>query len=405
MLYELSSGPISFDVNRLSSLIFNPLLSDHNRCLALSNDLDPDCNLYSDLNTCDYYTEYNFNNKLSKTLTANSNCLSFFHLNIRSLPRHVDNLINYLSSINNKFSIIGISETWLQSNDSINLESYNFVHNYRRDRLGGGVGLYVDNSLNYRPHSDLSCDDSECVESLFVKICITKKKGIIVGIVYRPPNQNANDFVQYINLIMTRISKENKYIYLMGNFNLNLMNHESHQQTSEFLDIMYSNMLFPLIMQPTRITSYTTTLIDNIFTNHVTNYLFSGLLFIDISDNLPIFCFSYEQSSETIDDKFVVFRNKSKSNFINFDNQLNDTRWEDLFNDPKAAYDSFLKKFKDIYNSSFPLKKVKTIKLNLNHVSLKVCSSQLIGKIICIKNTLTILEQKMNACIKDIKIS
>ena len=134
MLYELSSGPISFDVDRLSSLIFNPLLSDHNRCLALSNDLDPDCNLYSDLNTCDYYTEYNLNNKLSKTLTANSNCLSFFHLNIRSLPRHVDNLINYLPSINNKFSMIGISETWLQSNDSINLESYNFVHNYRRDR-------------------------------------------------------------------------------------------------------------------------------------------------------------------------------------------------------------------------------------------------------------------------------
>ena len=166
---------------------------------------------------------------------------------------------------------------------------------------------------------------------------------------------------------MTRISKENKYIYLMGDFNLNLMNHESHQQTSEFLDIMYSNMLLPLITRPTRITSYTATLIDNIFTNHVENYLFSGLLFTDISDHLPIFCFSYEQSSETIDDKFVVFRNKSKSNFINFNNQLNDTIWEDLsgFNDPEAAYDSFLKKFKDIYNSSFPLKKVKTIKLNL----------------------------------------
>ena len=223
--------------------------------------------------------------------------------------------------------------------------------------------------LNYKPGSDLSCDDSECVESLFVEICIPKKKGIIVGIVYRPPNQNANDFDQNINLIMTRISKENRCIYLMGDFNLNLMNHESHQQTNEFLDIMYSNMLLPLITRPTRITSYTATLIDNIFTNHVENYLFSGLLFTDISDHLPIFCFSYEQSSEIIDDKFVVFRNKSESNFINFHNQLNDTIWEDLsgFNDPEAAYGSFLKKFKDIYNSSFPLKKVKTIKLSLKN--------------------------------------
>lgn len=89
----------------------------------------------------------------------------------------------------------------------------------------------------------MSYDDSGCVESLFVEICIPKRKGTIVGIVHRPPNQNANEFVQYINLIMTKISKENKYIYLMGDFNLNLMNHESHQQTSEFLDIMYSNML------------------------------------------------------------------------------------------------------------------------------------------------------------------
>ena len=116
-----------------------------------------------------------------------------------------------------------------------------------------------------------------------------------------------------------------------------------------------------------RITSFTATLIDNIFTNHVENYLFSSLLFTDISDHLPSFCFSYEQSSETIDDKFVVFCIKSRSNFINFHNQLNDTIWDDLsgFNDPVAVYCAFLKKFKDIYDSSFPLKKVKSIKFSL----------------------------------------
>jgi hypothetical protein len=273
-----------------------------------------------------------------------------------------------LSSINNKFSVIGISETWLQNNNnSINLESYNFVHNCRQDRIGGGVGLYLDNSLNYKPRSDLSCDGLECVESLFVEICMPKRKGIIVGIVYRPPNQNANDFVQYINSIMTKISKENKYIYLMGDFNLNLMNHQSHQQTSEFLDVMYSNMLLPLITRPTRITAHTSTLIDNIFTNHLENSLFSGLLFTDISDHLPIFCFSYEQSLDIIDEKFVIFRDKSNSNLIKFHNQLNNTKWEDLlgFNDPETAYDCFHKKFKDIYNLSFPFKKVKTKKFSL----------------------------------------
>ena len=186
------------------------------------------------------------------------------------------------------------------------------------------------------------------MESLSAEICMPKRKGIIVGIVYRPPNQNANDFVQYINSIMTKISKENKYIYLMGDFNLNLMNHQSHQQTSEFLDVMYSNMLLPLITRPTRITAHTSTLIDNIFTNHVENSLFSGLLFTDISDHLPIFCFSYEQSLDIIDEKFVIFRDKSNSNLIKFHNQLNNTKWEDLlgFNDPKLLMTVSIKNLK-----------------------------------------------------------
>jgi hypothetical protein len=55
-------------------------------------------------------------------------------------------------------------------------------------------------------------------------------------------------------------------------FNLNLLNCQNHKLTSEFMDIMYSNMFFPLITRPTtRITSYNATLIDNIFTNNLDN--------------------------------------------------------------------------------------------------------------------------------------
>ena len=53
----------------------------------------------------------------------------------------------------------------------------------------------------------------------------------------------------------------------MGDFSLNLLNEQLHQLTSEFLDIMYANMLFPIITLPTRITWHSATLIDNIFTN------------------------------------------------------------------------------------------------------------------------------------------
>ena len=52
---------------------------------------------------------------------------------------------------------------------------------------------------------------------------------------------------------------------------------------------MYSIGLYPLIDKLSRITQYSATLIDNIFTNELTNQIISGLLINDISDHLPIF--------------------------------------------------------------------------------------------------------------------
>ena len=41
--------------------------------------------------------------------------------------------------------------------------------------------------------------------------------------------------------------------------------------------------------KPTRITPSTNSLIDNIFTNCVNDYIYSGLLINDLSGHLPIF--------------------------------------------------------------------------------------------------------------------
>ena len=53
-------------------------------------------------------------------------------------------------------------------------------------------------------------------------------------------------------------------------------------------------MYFPIqyvlaLSMPTRITAHSATLIDNIFTNHLTQNLFSGIIINDLSDHLPVF--------------------------------------------------------------------------------------------------------------------
>ena len=141
-------------------------------------------------------------------------------------------------------------------------------------------------------------EDKEIAESLFVEINNPKGKNWIISVMYKPPSQNVGDFISNLNILMAKISRENKTSYIMGDFNLNLLNQHFHQYTNEFLDIMYANMLFPLITLPTRTTSHSATLIDNIFTNDLENYSFSGSILTDISDHLPIFSMSCEMAVE-----------------------------------------------------------------------------------------------------------
>ena len=128
---------------------FKPLLPGNNaHSLALSSDLDPDSNFYSNASNCDYYVEHKLNEILAKEIPNNPESFSFFHLNIRSLTHNFGNLTNLLANINKKFSFIGISETWLQSSDhSVDMDGYYFVHTHRSGKSGGGVGLYVASNL------------------------------------------------------------------------------------------------------------------------------------------------------------------------------------------------------------------------------------------------------------------
>ena len=74
---------------------------------------------------------------------------------------------------------------------------------------------------------------------------------------------------------------------IAGDCNINLLRTQNNN-AKLFLNIMYSNYYFPVILRPTRITNNSCTLIDNIFNNNplITN---SGLIICDISDHLPIF--------------------------------------------------------------------------------------------------------------------
>ena len=295
--YEIQNGPAHYDHDRLSQLLFNLLTANLNRYLIRSDDIDPDAYVNFD-SRCDYYVEDKFNEMLHNQI-QNDNYFSIFYLNIRSLQNKLDDLITLLTNLDVKFSIVGITETWLQNSaHNVDIDGYDFVFKNREFKLGGGVGLYVSNDLNFKIREDIRVPNEEVMEPLFIEIIRPHGKNIIVGIIYRPPNQSVDVFVENFSEILAKISRENKICYLMGDFNLNLLNHQNHDATGKFIDEFHSCMFSLLISLPSRITSHSATLIDNIFTNYFEHhYRTAGLLLADISDHLPIFSFCSDDTS------------------------------------------------------------------------------------------------------------
>ena len=116
------------NVTRPSNLYFNPLR------------LNDDQFLINKSNTCEYYTNDEFN----QASISSNNKFSILNLNIRSMSKKFNKLKEYLDIIDHKFSIIAIQETWFKSDTSLDyykLPDYSLETINRIDSYIGGVGL------------------------------------------------------------------------------------------------------------------------------------------------------------------------------------------------------------------------------------------------------------------------
>ena len=109
-----------FNVHEMSKKVFIPFEINDEFDTPLT-EIDPHMQFYLESNyikntKCDYYIEDTFVKNISK-IQKQKRALSMFHMNIKSLPRHFDELQQYLDMLEYDFSLIGISETWLNENN------------------------------------------------------------------------------------------------------------------------------------------------------------------------------------------------------------------------------------------------------------------------------------------------
>ena len=89
----------------------------------------------------------------------------------------------------------------------------------------------------------------------------------------------------------TQIYINQKVCYFTGDLNIDFLKSDAHKQTSDFIELIYSFGVFPLICKPTRVTKDTATLIDHILTNNfdIQSHHNQGILCSSISDHFSVF--------------------------------------------------------------------------------------------------------------------
>ena len=168
--------------------------------------------------------------------------------------------------------------------------------------------------------------------------------------------------------------------------------------TSEFLELMFSHSLYPMIIRPIRVTSVSAKMIDNIYCNSLQKEQFNGSLYADKSDLFPIFCIDFTNHHKSLP-QFNVIRNYSQQNIQKFDGRLSNVDCSVSINcsDAQEAFTSFRQLYMNLYNACYPLIRVKTTYRNR-----KAWLTDVVKSSIKLKNKLCVKYTKNKQCIMKI---
>ena len=273
----------------------------------------------------------------------NNNTNSIIHFNARSLSKNINNITNYLDCIKLKFDIIVITETWLNEfNSNIHfIKGYNALHTTRLHKRGGGTSIYINNNFKFKSIDILCKTIPNKFDIVGAEIELDNLNKIIVSGIYKYPEYDITDFSDDLFDIINPFMN-NSNVYLCGDFNINLMK-DKCPKVNNFIDVLHSLDLHPLITKPSRICDSISSLIDNIYTNNNTIPCSNGLLYTDLSDHLPIFSifklmvYTKNKKNKKLSKYIKII---SEQNLIDFNVFLKNYDWSSIL-DNSNINDSF----------------------------------------------------------------
>lgn len=259
--------------------------------------------------------------------------IHFIHINARSIRHKMTDL--KIIAEKSKAGIIAISESWFDSSITdaeVSMPGYNLE---RKDRNthGGGVCMYIREDLSYNPRSDL---DHENLEAIWIDLLLKKTKPILIGCVYRPPDQR--NFCELFQDTLSNTIPSNETI-ILGDMNIDTK--RRCPLVKKYISVLKSNGLKQIVNKPTRPIS--SSLIDHILVSDDVKITQCNVMPVGFSDHCLVYCTRKVSRDCIRSHNFVTtrsLRHYSKEVLVQ---KLHETNWETVYacNDVNIAWKRF----------------------------------------------------------------
>ena len=285
------------------------------------------------------------------------------HLNIRSLPRKIDQLRLILT--NSNIDIFTLSETWLHKKIDphlIHIQGYKTV---RLDRAtspakkrGGGLLIYVKEDIDVQTQEQ-ECMSSKDLEIQWIRIKRPHSRNILLANIYRPPGGNLNQAIKLLGKGINSIRKLNEELVILGDFNVDYSNKKSPSYKKvKFFE--KANSLDQMINTTTRNTKKTSSLLDVAFT-HMKFVTAAGALDSFLSDHQPIFIIKKKTRNGGKSDQQFEGRSYKHYDKQKFTNRLTTKNWIPFYEakSPTLAWEIMQNNIKEVADDICPTKTFK----------------------------------------------
>jgi len=311
----------------------------------------------------DEFTEFQVNN-VDKFRIMSINCQS-----LCSKYNELKSLLDLCTARGSPVHAVVLQETHLSDNCTacLDIDGYNLISQSAIINRFGGLAIYLQEHFAYEHILDNF--SSNIFESQFIKIKINKVDSLIIGNIYRRPEDNYGNYMLFneqMNNLYDKLNTNKCDVMLAGDFNIDLLKISSRPPFAEFLESVLSAGFMPLITLPTRYTSNNTfSLIDNFFVKlkmPISTHE-SGILVSSISDHFAYFT-AIDYSLKHNKNKYITIRKETELNISNCVNDLvNATLTNKIdcgdFANPDLNYNVLHSEVQKALNANIPECKVK----------------------------------------------